>query len=80
MRKQSLPPIAAAGLCVLGLALSGVTSHPYLDTRAATAGPDVVLNHVPASGLVPGLKALTQAPGVIGHSGPYPVASAVPRR
>jgi ABC-type lipoprotein release transport system permease subunit len=70
----------ASTTLTMGLALHGVTTgQSYARTRAATAGPDVVLNNVPVSGLVPGLKTLAQAPGVIGHSGPYPVASTVLR-
>ena len=33
---------AATAVLTLGLALHGVTSHPYQQTRAATRGPDVV--------------------------------------
>ena len=33
---------AATAVLTLGLALHGVTSHPYAQTRAATSGPDVV--------------------------------------
>jgi putative ABC transport system permease protein len=33
---------AATAVLALGLALRGVTSHPYAQTRAATNGPDVV--------------------------------------
>ena len=33
---------AATAVLTLGLALHGVTSHPYQQTRAATNGPDVV--------------------------------------
>ena len=33
---------AATTTLTLGLALHGVTSQPYQQTRAATAGPDVV--------------------------------------
>ena len=33
---------AATAVLTLGLALHGVTSHPYQQTRAATSGPDVV--------------------------------------
>src|ERR1035438_1623103 len=69
---------AATTTLTLGLALSGMTSHPYLDTRAATAGPDVVAQ---SSGSAKGggspadLTALEHAPGVTGHSGPYPAVS-----
>ena len=34
---------AAATTLVLGLALNGVTNHPYQQTRAATNGPDLVV-------------------------------------
>lgn len=73
---------AATATLTLGLALSGVTSHPYGRTRAATAGPDVVVqSSVPAAGehaltAAPAeLIALEHAPGVIGSGGPYPVAT-----
>jgi ABC-type lipoprotein release transport system permease subunit len=36
---------AAATTLVLGLALNGVTSHPYQQTRAATNGPDLVIGY-----------------------------------
>jgi hypothetical protein len=32
---------AATTILTLGLALSGVTSHPYQQTRAVTRGPDL---------------------------------------
>jgi ABC-type lipoprotein release transport system permease subunit len=69
---------AATATLTLGLALNGVTNHPYLDTRAATAGPDVVAQSsgpAKGGGSPAGLTALEHVPGVIGHSGPYPVAS-----
>jgi len=67
---------AATMTLTLGLGLRGVVSEPYERTRAATAGPDVVASAssdrgVPAD--LAGLKALANAPGVVGHSGPYPV-------
>jgi putative ABC transport system permease protein len=76
---------AATTTLALALALHGVTSQPYQQTRVATAGPDVVAQ---LSGPGPGnagpqlsaqVNALAHAPGVTGHSGPYPVASAVLR-
>jgi ABC-type lipoprotein release transport system permease subunit len=94
---------AATATLTLGLVLHGVTSQPYLQTRAATNGPDVVVQ-IPGFGPTlsvgpPGrsghrhhpppqapasqaqtaaqIKTLTHAPGVTGHSGPYPVASAI---
>ena len=76
---------AATTTLTLGLALHGVTSRPYQQTRAATNGPDVVaylpVTHQP--GHRPGppaqVTALIRAPGVTGHSGPYPLASAILR-
>jgi ABC-type lipoprotein release transport system permease subunit len=83
---------AATTTLTLGLALHGVTSQPYEQTRAATNGPDVVAQvgppvgpHGPTSGNSPGpqvmaqVKALVHAPGVTGYSGPYPVADAILR-
>src|SRR5258707_1957142 len=83
---------AATATLTLGLVLHGLTSHPYQQTRAATNGPDVVAQlGGPAAGphgpgqVNPGpqvqaqVKALVRAPGVTGHSGPYPVAGAVLR-
>jgi putative ABC transport system permease protein len=65
----------------LGLVLRGVTSQPYQSTRTATAGPDVLATAFPANSGAPADRAgladvspLTHAPGVIGHSGPFPVA------
>ncbi len=82
---------AATATLTLGLVLHGVTSQPYLQTRAATRGPDVVAQiggqGRGASGSPAAVRARTEAqvktltrkPGVAGHSGPYPVASAVVR-
>jgi putative ABC transport system permease protein len=80
--------VAATTTLTLGLALGGVTNQPYLQTRAATAGPDVVASYTdlppmpradsPAAGLA-ALTALTRAPGVIRYSGPYPVGWATLR-
>jgi putative ABC transport system permease protein len=74
--------VAVTATLTLGLALSGVTSHPYEHTRAATAGPDVVVqSSVPAAGghalaAAPDeLIALEHATGVTGYSGPYPIAT-----
>jgi len=72
---------AATGALTLGLALHGVTSQPYQQTRAATNGPDIVARAggpgtaASAAGLG-GLEALTRASGVTSHSGPYPVTYA----
>ena len=72
---------AATTVLTLGLVLRGVTDDPYQNTRQATAGPDVVASFAPdpATGQpadVAGMEALTDAPGVIDHSGPYPVVGA----
>jgi putative ABC transport system permease protein len=76
---------AATATLTLGLVLHGVTSRPYQQTRAATNGPDVVAYlpviyqpgrqpQPPADG-----TALIRAPGVTGHSGPYPLVGALVR-
>src|SRR5712692_4477011 len=83
---------AATAVLTLGLALHGVTSQPYQQTRAATSGPDVVaeLGGASAGPHGPGqarpgpqvlteARALVHAPGVTAHSGPYLVAGAVVR-
>ena len=64
--------MAATTVLTLGLLLRGVISKPYETTRVATAGPDVV-----AAGVPDRLKTLTDARGVVGHSGPYPVVAAI---
>jgi putative ABC transport system permease protein len=64
---------AAAAVLTLGLALHGVTSQPYEQTRAATEGPDVVAYlRSPAQA-----AALTRASGVTATAGPFPIASAI---
>ena len=75
---------AAATTLTLGLALHGTTSHPYDTTRAATSGPDIVAQSAPLPPAQDGrypqglpvdmtsLTALERAPGVTGHTGPYP--------
>ena len=82
---------AATATLTLGLVLHGVTNQPYLQTRAAAKGPDVVAQlggqGRGASGSAAAVRARTEAqvktltgkPGVIGYSGPYPVASAAVR-
>jgi putative ABC transport system permease protein len=74
---------AATATLTLGLVLHGVTNQPYLQTRAATKGPDVVAQlGGPATGpygVAAEVRTLTQEPGVTNYSGPYPVASAVVR-
>jgi putative ABC transport system permease protein len=62
----------------LGLALHHVTESPFARTRAATRGPDAVIEI--GGGASGGsssprqFAALIHAPGVIGIAGPYPVA------
>jgi putative ABC transport system permease protein len=67
---------AAAATLTIGLALNGVTSQsPYMTTRDAAKGPDVVAYLTSASQA----KSLLHASGVAHHSGPFPVASATIR-
>ncbi|KAB8180625.1 FtsX-like permease family protein [Microbispora catharanthi] len=61
----------------IGLALYGVTDKPYQQTRAATAGPDVVASLPAGPGQSAVVDALIHASGVTGHSGPYPLAFTV---
>jgi ABC-type antimicrobial peptide transport system permease subunit len=80
--------MAATTTLTLGLALYGVTSRPYQQTRAATAGPDVVASYTnlppmprgatPAAALA-AMAALARAPGVTGSSGPFPIGWATLR-
>ncbi|HTS97344.1 MAG TPA: FtsX-like permease family protein [Streptosporangiaceae bacterium] len=82
---------AATATLALGLVLHGVTDQPYLQTRTATRGPDVVAQ-LGGFGRGAGgpsargqarteaqVRALTRASGVTAYSGPYPVASAFVR-
>ena len=62
---------AATATLTMGLALNGVTSSPYLHTKAATRGPDIVAFASPAQA-----ARLVAASGVTAHSGPYPLAAA----
>jgi putative ABC transport system permease protein len=77
---------AATATLTLGLALNGVTSSPYLRTKAATDGPDITETVFPQGAAprkpVPDPAALTglaRTAGVTAHSGPYPVAAATLR-
>jgi ABC-type lipoprotein release transport system permease subunit len=67
--------VAATATLTLGLVLHGVTEEPYERTREATNGPDVVASVSSPSGGQradrAALMALTDAPGVVGFSGPY---------
>jgi putative ABC transport system permease protein len=83
----------ATTVLTLGLALNGVTSQPYQQTRTATRGPDVIVDFDDTGPAPQGrypeqqFQALVQTWGsqlihartVTAHSGPYPVASAVVR-
>ena len=64
----------------IGLALHRVTDSPFARTRGATRGPDVVAELAPFAGVtaraVRELTRLAHAPGVVGSSGPYPLAMA----
>ncbi|HJZ25928.1 MAG TPA: ABC transporter permease, partial [Streptosporangiaceae bacterium] len=80
--------VTAATTLTLGLALAGTSNQPYQQTRALTAGPDVVAEvdpeqgpgGVPVTGAPPAdvaaLTPLTHASGVVAHSGPYPLTFA----
>jgi ABC-type lipoprotein release transport system permease subunit len=86
-----LAMMAATTTLTLGLVLQDAASDPYQSTREATNGPDVVASAAPYPSEVPddpaelvldqpaelsGLEELADAPGVVGHSGPYPVTPA----
>jgi ABC-type lipoprotein release transport system permease subunit len=73
--------MAATTTLTLGLVMHEAGSEPYQRTREATAGPDVIASVGPDEfGGTPAdlatLEALTDAPDVIGHSGPYPMIGA----
>jgi putative ABC transport system permease protein len=68
---------AASATLTLGLTLRAVSASPYLSTRAATAGPDVMA--IEDGRLTAALTDLEHEPGVTGHSGPFPVAWPVMR-
>jgi ABC-type antimicrobial peptide transport system permease subunit len=72
---------AATATLTLGLALNGVTSQPFKQTKAATRGPDVVASflNVGPPGPSPAqaaaaMNALAREPGVAARSGPFPVS------
>jgi putative ABC transport system permease protein len=66
--------LAATTTLTLGLVLRDAASDPYESTRVATNGPDVVAGTSAFADLVD-LEKLASAPGVTGHSGPYPVVA-----
>ena len=82
---------AATTTLTLGLVLHDAASDPYLRTREATNGPDVVASAGAYGSERPddppdlvldrpaelsGLEDLADAPGVVEHGGPYPVIGA----
>ena len=67
--------MAATTTLTLGLVLRDAARDPYQRTREATNGPDVVAS-VGQPAELSGLEELASAPGVIDHSGPYPVTPA----
>ncbi|GAA0385534.1 hypothetical protein GCM10009530_40580 [Microbispora corallina] len=67
--------MAATTTLTLGLVLRDAAGDPYVSTREATSGPDVVAG-VGRLAQLPGLEDLARGDGVAGHSGPYPVAPA----
>ena len=72
----------AAAPLTLGMALYGTANNPYAATRAATNGPDVVaIQSPPNTGHADAavLTRLDHAPGVVAHTGPYPVTWALLR-
>jgi putative ABC transport system permease protein len=73
--------MAATTALTLGLVMHETGSEPYQSTREATAGPDVIASVGPdwftgTPADLAGLEALTDAPDVVGHSGPYPMIGA----
>ena len=66
---------AATGTLTLGMALNGIATRPYAKTKVATGGPDLVVLPIrPGQESLAALTPLASAPGVTGHSGPYPLA------
>ncbi|NUW36250.1 ABC transporter permease [Nonomuraea sp. SMC257] len=67
----------ATATMALGLSLRGVSDALYEQTRAATAGPDVVaLSGVTGPAQTSALAALADDPDVVAHQGPYRVVYA----
>ncbi|MBO3747976.1 FtsX-like permease family protein [Streptosporangiaceae bacterium NEAU-GS5] len=67
--------VTATTTLTLALVLRDAAADPYQSTREATNGPDVVAS-VNRAAELPDLDELAAAPGVTGHSGPYPVTAA----
>ncbi|PZG21383.1 FtsX-like permease family protein [Nonomuraea aridisoli] len=67
----------ATATMALGLSLRGVSDALYEQTRAATAGPDVVaLSGDTGPDVTAALTALADAPEVVAHHGPYRIVYA----
>ncbi|MEV0168512.1 FtsX-like permease family protein [Nonomuraea fuscirosea] len=67
----------ATATMALGLSLNGVSDALYEQTRAATAGPDVVvLSGEPGPAATSALSSLARAPEVTAHHGPYRIVYA----
>ncbi|MFI6600851.1 FtsX-like permease family protein [Nonomuraea sp. NPDC050536] len=67
----------ATATMALGLSLSGVSDALYEQTRAATAGPDVVaLSGDTGPAVTSALASLADAPEVVAHHGPYRIVYA----
>ncbi|MEV4575604.1 FtsX-like permease family protein [Nonomuraea jabiensis] len=72
-----LAVIVATATMALGLSLRGVSDALYEQTRAATAGPDLVaLTGETGPTATSTLASLTDAPEVVAHHGPYRVVYA----
>ncbi|WP_329084139.1 MULTISPECIES: ABC transporter permease [unclassified Streptosporangium] len=68
---------AATATLALGLSLGGATRTLYEQTRAATAGPDIVaLAPELGTPVTPALTSLVNAPEVVAHNGPYRIVHA----
>ena len=71
---------SATTTLTLGLMLQGAAQKPYQSTRAATAGPDVMLGLAPRPGTTvdpADLEKLASEPGVTASSGPFPYTEKV---
>ncbi|WP_263657406.1 FtsX-like permease family protein [Nonomuraea gerenzanensis] len=67
----------ATATLALGLSLRGATDALYAQTRAATAGPDVVaLSGDTGPAVTSALTSLAEDPEVVGHHGPYRIVYA----
>ncbi|MBA2897351.1 FtsX-like permease family protein [Nonomuraea soli] len=67
----------ATATMALGLSLRDASGSLYEQTRAATAGPDVVaLSGDTGPDVAPALKALARTPEVVAHHGPYRIVYA----